>query len=222
MTRAMFRTWGWGAFLILIFALTTTPTMVRAEIAEDAKAFINELSEEVLDQLTDPSLPLEQQEERFKGIVTKYIAFKSIARWVLGRKTWKKASEEQRQQYFELYGNLMVATYAHRFQGYSGEALKVTKARVIDANQALVESQITREGADKPLVINWRVRGSDGKYRIIDIMVEGLSMAQTQRSEFKSFMRSNGGDIEALLANLDERLQKARADRQLAQRDAPK
>jgi len=49
-------------------------------------------------------------------------------------------------------------------------------------------------------------------------MVEGLSMSQTQRSEFKSFMRSNGGNMDALLANLKERLQKARSDRQLAQK----
>lgn len=221
MTRAMFKTWGWGAFFILAIAVTAS-TSARADISDDAKAFINSLSEEVLVQLTDPNLPIEQQEERFKEIVTKYIAFESIARWVLGRRGWKQASEEQREKYLELYGNLMVATYAHRFQGYSGEALKVTGARVIDANQALVESKVFREGADKPLLISWRVRGSDGEYRIIDIMVEGLSMAQTQRSEFQSFMRSNDGDINALLANLDERLQKARADRQLAQGDVSK
>jgi len=193
------------------------PTVVRADISDDAKAFIGKLSNEVLTQLTDANLPLAQQEERFREIVTKYIAFESISRWVLGQRHWKKASEAQREDYMRLYGDLMVSTYAHRFQGYSGEALKVTRVRVIDENQALVESQITREGADKPLTINWRVRGADGKYRIIDIMVEGLSMAQTQRSEFKSFMRSNGGDMNALLANLNERLQKARSDRQIAQ-----
>lgn len=221
MTRAMLKTWGWGAFFILAFGLMA-PTTVRADISDDAKAFISSLSDEVIDQLTDPNLPLEEQEERFKAIVTKYIAFKSIARWVLGRRGWKQATETQREQYLELYGNLMVATYAHRFQGYSGEALAVTGVRVIDSNQALVESMITRDGADKPLIINWRVRASDGQFRIIDIMVEGLSMAQTQRSEFKAFMRRNDGDIEALLANLDERLQKARSERQLAQRDVSK
>ena len=217
MTRTMLRTWGWGALVILIVALAV-PKVVLADISEDAKEFIGKLSVEVIEQLTDPDLPLEQQEQRFKGIVTKYIAFKSISRWVLGQRHWKRASEEQRDKYMRLYGDLMVATYAHRFQGYSGEKLKVTKARVIDDNQALVESQIVREGTDKPLVINWRVRGANGKYRIIDIMVEGLSMSQTQRSEFKSFMRSNGGDMDALLANLKERLQKARLDRQLAQK----
>lgn len=216
MTKAMLRAWGWGALLILMITLAV-PTVVRADISDDAKAFIGKLSNEVLTQLTDANLPLAQQEERFREIVTKYIAFESISRWVLGQRHWKKASEAQREDYMRLYGDLMVSTYAHRFQGYSGEALKVTRVRVIDENQALVESQITREGADKPLTINWRVRGADGKYRIIDIMVEGLSMAQTQRSEFKSFMRSNGGDMNALLANLNERLQKARSDRQIAQ-----
>lgn len=217
MTRAMLRTWGWGAFLILTMALAA-PATVRADISDDAKAFIGKLSDEVLTQLTDADLPLKEQEERFREIVTKYIAYKSISRWVLGQRNWKKATEAEREEYMRLYGDLMVTTYAHRFQGYSGESLKVTNARVIDANQALVESQIFREGIDKPLTINWRVRGAEGQYRIIDIMVEGLSMAQTQRSEFKSFMRSNGGDINALLANLDERLQKARSDRQIAEK----
>ncbi|MDA8638112.1 hypothetical protein N9L49_05825, partial [Rhodospirillales bacterium] len=62
------------------------PTVVRADISDDAKAFIGKLSNEVLTQLTDANLPLAQQEERFREIVTKYIAFESISRWVLGQR----------------------------------------------------------------------------------------------------------------------------------------
>lgn len=217
MTRAMLRAWGWGVLLILTIALAA-PNMARADISEDAKVFIGQLSDEVLTQLTDANLSLKEQEERFRVIVKKYVAYNTIARWVLGGRSWKKASEAQREKYLSLYGDLMVTTYAHRFQGYSGESLKITKARIIDANQVLVESQIARAGADKPLVVNWRVRGADGKYRIIDIMVEGLSMAQTQRSEFKSFLRTNGGDMNALLTDLEVRLEKARSDRVMAQK----
>lgn len=181
-------------------------------VGEGAERFIVKLADDAISRLTDKTIPLDEQERRFREIVKDYIAFKTIARWVLGRH-WRKADKQQQQRYLGLFEDLMVATYAHRFQNYSGETLMVTGTRVIDENQALVQTTLMRPNADKPLRVDWRVRQTQDQYRVIDIMVEGLSMAQTQRSEFASVLRSNGGDIGALMSDLEKRLESTREDR---------
>ena len=91
---------------------------------------------------------------------------------------------------------------------------------MIDESQALVQTTLKRPNTDKPLRVDWRVRGTADKLGVIDIMVEGLSMAQTQRSEFTSVLRANGGDVGALMANLESRLEAARAERLASNEEA--
>jgi len=203
------------AAAVIVFALLVPAAAHADDAALKARAatFISGLADEAISQLTDPGLSTDEQEARFRKIIHKDIAFQSIARWVLGGRYWRRASAEQRKRYLTLFEDLMVATYAHRFQNYSGEKLKVVATRVIDPQQALVRSTLMRPNAEQPLHIDWRVRETDGRFRIIDIMVEGLSMAQTQRSEFASVLRDNGGDLNALLNNLEKRLTDARAAR---------
>ena len=96
----------------------------------------------------------------------------------------------------------------------------VANTKIISDDQAMVETELLRAGADVPLRIDWRVRKTDDSFRIIDIMVAGLSMAQTQRAEFSSFLRANDNDLEALMHNLETRLEKARADRAAGTQEA--
>ncbi len=197
----------------VLFGMLSSSLVLADDSAETAETFIVKLADQAISQLTDSSLELDEQERRFKDIVHEYIAFKSIARWVLGGRHWRAASEEQRVKYLSLFEELMVATYAHRFQNYAGEKLAVTGTRVIDAEQTLVQTTLMRPNAEKPLRVDWRVRETKGVYRVIDIMIEGLSMAQSQRSEFSSLLRSNGGNIDGLMSELEMRLGNARAER---------
>lgn len=184
----------------------------RADDAAEAEGFVRTLSDTVIQQLTDPSLGGEEQERRFRAIIKDAVAFDTISRWVLGRH-WRSADEAQQARFRALFEDLMVVTYAHRFQDYGGEKLNITATRPIETDQWLVQSLIGRPGGDKDLRVDWRVRRSDGNLRIIDIMVEGLSMAQTQRSEFGSVLKNNGGNLDSLMGDLETRLAKVREDR---------
>ncbi len=208
---------------LTILGVTCSSPATAGDVSENAEKFIIKLADEAISQLTDSNLAMDEQEERFKAIVHEYIAFKSIARWVLGGRHWRQANEQQREKYLDLFEELMVATYAHRFQHYSGEKLEITGTRVIDADEALVQTTLMRPKADKPLRVDWRVRETNGTYRVIDIMIEGLSMAQSQRSEFSSLLRSNGGSVDGLMSELETRLDNARAARlKAANKDARK
>lgn len=198
-----------AAVLAVVF-FVQVPVKADGAATDGAAKFIVDLADRALTQLTDKAIPLAEQEQRFRVIVKDNIAFESIARWVLGGRYWNGASDAQRTRYLALFEDLMVATYAHRFQDYAGEAFAVTGTRVIDDKQVLVQSTVTRAQADKPLRIDWRVRETDGQFRIIDIMIEGLSLAQAQRAEFAAVLKDNGGNLDNLMTELEKRLKAAR------------
>ncbi len=199
------------AGIVLLLGVMSAAPAVSTELTDGAKGFISKLADEAIDKLTKTDLTPAQREDRFREIINEYADFKTVARWVLGRQYWSKASESQQKEYLSLFEDLMVVTYAGRFRDYGGETLDIKTVKPISDEEALVMSSLQRPNADKPVNIDWRVRGGGEKFRIIDIMIEGLSMAQTQRAEFSSFLRNNSGDIGALLKNLRGRIDAARA-----------
>lgn len=184
----------------------TTSARAAEDFGSGAERFIREMADQAISSLTVKDIPTAEREQRFREIMQRYIAFKGVARWVVGRKVWKAATEQQQAEYLDLFEDLMVATYAHRFEDYSGETLEIRRTDVYDGTDALVSTEMVRPGATKPLSVGWRVRAKDGEYRIVDIIVEGLSMARKQRSEFASFLRQNDDNIEALIAEIRGRV----------------
>lgn len=209
-----------GVALVMLVGILQPFAAKAEDLGPRAQTLISNLADDAISKLTDRSISLDEQEDRFRQIMQQYIAFETIARWVLGGRYWRAASEEQRTRYMSLFEQLMVATYAHRFQNYSGETLEVAGVRMIDDSQVLVQTTLKRPNADKLLRVDWRVRGTEDKLRVIDIMVEGLSMAQTQRSEFSSLLRSNGGNLDELMVTLETRLKSARAERLASNQEA--
>ena len=170
-----------------------------------AEEFISGLADQAIQALTTPGITKDERQNRFRAMLHDNFAIKTIARWVLGRH-WKKATKEEKVEYLALFEEMLITTYVDRFSSYSGENLKVVKSMVNNPKDALVFSEIGRQGTP-PLHVDWRVRTSDSMtFKIIDVMVEGVSMGQTQRSEFASVIRQNGGKVEGLLAVLRERV----------------
>jgi len=187
---------------------------IRAHAAEDfasgAEGFIQQMAEDAIRSLTAGDLAKVERQARFRDMMLRFIAFKGVARWVIGRKVWRAASEDQQNKYLGLFEDLMVVSYAHYFEDYSGETLAIKRTDVYDGRDALVSTDMLRPGGTKPLAIGWRVRAKDGEYRVVDIMVEGLSLARKQRSEFSSFLRQHDDDFEALISEISKRVEGAR------------
>ncbi len=205
--RRLFSRILWGSLLALgILALAGVPRPAAAnEFSDGAKKFIEALTEEAISTLTGNDLSRNERADRFRKLMLKNFALKGIARFALGRH-WRKLTGPEKREYLELFEDLMVATYADRFTKYSGEKLLVKKAEVRGEKDVLVHTSMIRVDGARPLKVAWRVRGKAGDYKVVDIMVEGISMAMTQKSEFGSFIRQNGG-VSALLSELKKRLQ---------------
>jgi phospholipid transport system substrate-binding protein len=180
---------------------------VRADdFTDGAEKFIVSLADDAISSLTSKSLTEKERQKQFRVLLNSYFDINGIGKWALGR-YWRKTSKSERSEYLVLFENLIVSTYANRFSQYTKEKLTV-KGSSSRGKFALVKSQING-GKEKPIRIEWRVTFPDGNYKIFDIVVEGVSMVRTQRSEFSSVIRRNGGKISVLLAALRKKTNKS-------------
>jgi phospholipid transport system substrate-binding protein len=200
------RALGFGAIAGLLMALSVVVSPLRAgAVGDQARVFIEGLAETAVAALTEPNVARDERERRARTLLTENFAVPTIGQWVLGR-YWRVATPAERQEYMKLFEDLIVVTYVNRFNQYSGEKLVVTRTTDSDeGGDVIVYSEIARPGGS-PIEVGWRVRTKDGSNKIVDVYVEGISMGQTQRSEFGSIIQNNGGSVAALLDEMRRRL----------------
>ncbi len=194
--------------ILLVLALNGAAGNAVADeshIAAHARKFVTTLADHTIKSLTAQGIDKAERRDRFRELMLEYFAFKVIAKWVLGR-YWRRASEAQRDEFLRLFEDLMVVIYADRFAKYSGERLDIGRSEIRGKNDILVHSLITRPKGLKPVAVIWRISQKNGTFKIVDLMVEGLSMGLTQQKEFASVIRMNGGKVEGLLSELRKRL----------------
>ena len=188
-----------GFFVLFATASMAAPPVVNPA---DAVAFMNTLWDravEVLNNKTDPTV----REARFRELFHADFDCPGIARFVLGR-YWRTASEEEQQEFVKLFENYVVFVYTARLSNFGGEALKVRGSRS-DGDGVIVSTDVISPGAASPMKIDWRLVADNGTYKITDIIVEGISMMATQRSEFASVVQRNGGQVRGLIAMMREK-----------------
>ena len=173
--------------------------------ASEARTFVVKLADRTIHSLTEKDINKVERRNRFRSILLKYFAFKDIGKWVLGR-YWRRASEAQRQEFLELFEELLVVVYADRFSKYAGLRLDVGRSEIRGANDILVHSILKRPKELKPITVIWRIRKSRETFKVLDLMVEGLSMGLTQQKEFTSVIRKNGGKVQGLIDELKKRI----------------
>ena len=190
-------------FLIaaLVLCVPTAPVAVAATGA-GADAFIKTIGKEAIESLTGKDLTDAQRESRFRAILNRSFDIKLIARFTLGR-YWRIASPKQQKEYVRLFEDFIVQAYAARFKNYAGETFEVGQVRDINDRDKLVSSDLILTDGRK-IPVHWRVRGNSD-YKIIDVLVEGVSMAITQRDEFAAIINQKGGKVEGLLVALREK-----------------
>ncbi len=172
-----------------------------------ASAFIQKLGNDAIGAFSNKSTPREQALQTFRTLLYKGFDVPYIGRWVLGR-YWNQATEAQQAEYQKLFEHLIVGTYAERFIEYSGETFKIAGAMPEGETDTMVTTQIVRPSGP-PVNVSWRVRKKDGEYKIIDVVVENVSMGVTQRQEFASVVQQNGGKIDGLIQALRQKVGKA-------------
>jgi phospholipid transport system substrate-binding protein len=196
---------GAACVVALVVTVTGARNAAAEELAAGAEGFIRGMAETAILKLTEPNITREERKLRMQSVLDNYFHVPGIGQWVLGR-FWRQASAEERKEYLSLFGRLIIESYVDKFSAYSGETLEIVKTNIRNSKDAIVSSTLKRPELNQIVQLEWRVRVNNGVYKIVDIMVEGISMGQTQRSEFASAIKHNGGNIGKFLDELRVRV----------------
>jgi phospholipid transport system substrate-binding protein len=188
-----------AAALILI-----RQTAMAAVSADDARKFVDNLGENAISSLTGSTLSGQERASRFRAFLVADFDMLGISKFVLGR-YWKIATPDQQTEFQKLLEDLLTQSYAKTFAQYAGEKFKVTGAHGNDDGSMLVNSSVDRPNGDI-IRLDWRVEDQSGTTKIIDLLVEGVSLRTTHRSDFASAIQSNGGTVAGLLDALRQKV----------------
>lgn len=192
------------AFVVVLALLVAAPA-ARADGHLNASVeFIKSLSDRAISTLTDPDIDTEERRSQFRNLFREGFAVDGIARFALGR-YWRSASKEEREEYLVLFEDVIVSTWADRFSLYSGQAFEVRDASNEPTNgpeKVALVSSLFFTNPTTPVRIEWRVASQGDVIKIVDVKLEGISMANTQRDEFNSVIRNGGRNLSALLDQL--------------------
>ncbi|MEX0694824.1 MAG: ABC transporter substrate-binding protein [Rhodospirillales bacterium] len=190
---------------LLLSGLFLVGSVQASDLETGASGFIRSLEQEAIGSLTDKTRDRAERVKTFRVLFEEKFAVESIGRWTLGR-NWRRASESEQREFLDLFEDLMVVMYVDRFQSYSGEKLEILKTQTVDENRATVHTEIVRpDGVDaKPISILWRVGRQETIYKVLDVVVEGVSMSITLQNEFTSIIK-NTGSVAGLIEELKKK-----------------
>jgi phospholipid transport system substrate-binding protein len=172
-----------------------------------AAAFIERLAQRAIEGLTARDMDSDERTKRFRQLLTESFDVPKIGRFSLGA-AWRTANAADRDAYLKAFEDFIVATYATRFADYGGEKIRVVSSRRLDEGEAAVGTLFERARGE-PVRVDWRLAPEGQSWKIIDVIIEGVSMAITQRDDFAATVQRNGGRVGPLVEQLREKIRPA-------------
>ena len=190
----------------LIFFAYITSSQVNA-YSSDPKQFIKEIVVEVKQILIDTNSK-DFKEKKLSEIALKTADIKGIGFYTLGSYR-KKLNEEQLKEYSQLFEKYFLKSFTSRLSDYSDPKIEVMSAEVLNEKYTIVKSILLATDKKPEVKIDWRIYTKNPEKPLIrDLIVEGLSLARTQKEEFASVIENNDGDVTKLFATLKEFIDK--------------
>jgi len=183
---------------ICILFLSTNAFASEAKVKE----FIEGTIQNVIDSANNKKLKDQERIDNVVAIIDESIDSNWISRFVLGI-NYRKASKEHRDKFSTLYRKFMINTYGPKFKKYNGKKVVVKEVNK-RKRYYLVKTDFYTNDSPDPVFIDYRVKESNGKLVILDFIAEGISLIETQRSEFNSAIAKVG--MEQFLKDLEERV----------------
>ena len=190
-------------FLVSIFILFF---LTNNSWSKSASEFVSSLSIEASNILSS-KLSEDEKIIRLKEIGEQSVDIEGVGLYTLG-KYRKTLTDSQEKQYKELFKDYFLKSFSGRLVGYSDAKIAILSEEIKNEKYTIVYSKLIGT-SDRPEVnINWRVYTKDPEKPLIrDLIIEGLSLARTQKEEFNSILANNNGNIESLFENLNKFLE---------------
>ena len=172
--------------------------------SSDPKEFVKELLGDVISKLSSKDLSDEEKKDYIKVIALENVDIKALSLYTLGE-IRKSANENDLAQYQDIFEKYFLKSLTSRLTDYSSSSFKVESFDKKSSNYTIVNSKIIPDEGNPEINIDWRIYTKNpDKPLIRDLIVEGLSLARTQKEEFASILNSNNNDISILIKKLKE------------------
>ena len=188
-------------FLIIIFSNVTKVHSIEADVF--IQSTVNRAAQTLGGNLTK-----EERVEKLKDIARETVDIEGIGFYSLGSNR-KNLTDDQLNEYKKVFSEYFLKSFSSRLAEYSNPEIEVNSKKVINENYTIVSSTLAGTDSRPEVKIEWRVYTKNPENLLIrDLIIEGLSLARTQKEEFSSIINSNDGKIEALFQNLSDFISK--------------
>ena len=172
--------------------------------SSDPKEFVNELVNDAISLLSDKSATKEKKEDFIETIALENVDINALGLYTLGELR-KSSNKEDIIKYQDVFEKYFLKSLTSRLVDYSSSKFEIIGSEQKSANYTIVSSKIIPEDGDPEIKIDWRIYTKNPEKPLIrDLIVEGLSLARTQKEEFASILSSNNNDIMILISKLQE------------------
>lgn len=180
----------------LLFSALLIVSGTNANAADEAwktdpTAFIHHFAQAGIDDILTADIDTTEKTARFRKLFNQGFDIPAISRFVIGR-TWRSTSDADQEAFIALFEDVIVYTWSRRFNEYSGQTIKVLGTSPDGETGTLVDSVIV-DDAGQTISAQWRLRQREDSLRIVDIIIEGVSMSITYRQDYASVIRQQGG-----------------------------
>ena len=193
-------------FAFILTVLTAFSFNANAQVnAQEAEKFIKDTTAKGIEQIINANISQAEKDKRFYDLLNGALDLDFIGQFVLGR-NWRTATPEQRKEFIAVYRDLNIATWSKRFNEFKGKNFVFKGTTPSSSKGQIFVDTVVPMDQGEPAKVVWRVREKNGDYKIVDIIIEGVSLAQSARSEYTAFIKNNPGGIDALIADLQAKL----------------
>ena len=183
--------------LILFVLFSFTEKSLSVEPSQFIQSVVDEASQILVTNITK-----EEKMDKLKSIAVKSVDIKGIGLYSLGSYR-KNLSDGQKEEYNDLFRKYFLKSFASRLSDYTDPKINVLSQKKLNEKYTMVSSLLVATGKTPEVKIDWRVYTKNPDQPLIrDLIIEGLSLAKTQKEEFNSVIQSNDDDINALFLNL--------------------
>jgi len=197
--------------LVVCCALLAAPAIISPAAAQGvqvqsqtpAALFVGKFSQEGINDILAAPIANAEKGQRFRDMFKTYFDLPGIGRFVLTR-YWTAATPEEQARFTALFEDVVVYTWARRFSEYRGQSLKVVSEAPSGADGTVVKSTIVGNN-NSNFGVDWRLRKRPEGYKVLDIIIEGVSMAITYRQDYSTVIAQTGS-FKGLLDQMDKQV----------------
>ena len=188
-------------FLTFIFLIINSPLFAYSS---DPKEFVQELVTEAIEKLSDKNLTNDEKAKFVEKVAIENVDINALGLYTLGELR-KSSNESDLMNYQIAFEKYFLKSLTSRLTDYSSSKFEVVESEKKSATYTIVKSIISPENGGPNIKIDWRIFTKNPEKPLIrDLIVEGLSLARTQKEEFSSILSSNNNDIKILIKKLEE------------------